>query len=63
MLPSKTNFVFAKKDGLSGEELYRRLRDAGILVRHFAKERIDDYVRITVGTRAQMEALIDAIGD
>ncbi len=57
VLPSKTNFVFAKKDGLEGAEIYRRLKEAGILVRHFTKPRINDFVRITIGSRAQMEAL------
>lgn len=58
---SKTNFLFAKSDRISGEELYKRLKARGILVRHFSKERIKDYNRITVGTRDQMEALVEAI--
>lgn len=58
---SKTNFLFAKSDRISGEELYKRLKARGILVRHFSKERIKDYNRITVGTRDQMEALVVAI--
>lgn len=58
---SKTNFLFARSDRISGEELYKRLKARGILVRHFSKERIKEYNRITVGTRDQMEALVDAI--
>ena len=58
---SKTNFLFAKSDRISGEELYKKLKARGILVRHFSKERIKDYNRITVGTRDQMEALVEAI--
>jgi histidinol-phosphate aminotransferase len=58
VLESKANFVFAKKEGKSGEELYRELKARGVLVRHFTKERIKDYLRITIGTKAQMETLL-----
>jgi histidinol-phosphate aminotransferase len=62
VLPSTTNFLFAKSDRLSGEDLYRQLKENGILVRWWANSgRIQDYVRITVGSRAQMEALIEGI--
>lgn len=61
MTPSKTNFLFAKSDRISGEELYQRLRENGILVRHFSGKRICDYNRITVGTPAEMEVFIDTI--
>ncbi len=60
VLPSCANFVFAKSDRLSGETLYRRLKDRGILVRWFGRERIRDYLRITIGSQKQMEALIEA---
>ena len=61
MTPSKTNFLFAKSDRISGEELYKRLRENGILVRHFSGKRICDYNRITIGTPAEMEIFIDTI--
>ncbi len=61
VLPSKTNFIFAKKDGVSGEYIYMKLREMGILVRHFTLERIKDYNRITIGTPKQMEALVAAM--
>ena len=61
VLPSKANFIFVSCPTLSGEALYQGLRQRGILVRHFTKERIKDFVRITVGTQAQMERLLDAL--
>ena len=61
MTDSKANFVFAKHSGISGEKLYKALKNRGILVRHFNSERIADYNRITIGTREQMEALIKTV--
>ena len=58
VLDSKTNFLFAKSDKISGEELYKELKARGVLVRHFSGERIKDYVRITVGTMEQMQILL-----
>lgn len=61
VLPSSANFVFAKSAKLDGETLYRELKSRGVLVRHFTKERIKDYCRITIGTREQMQVLLSAI--
>jgi histidinol-phosphate aminotransferase len=61
VLPSKTNFVFAAHNSASGEELYSKLKARGILVRFFNKERLSDFLRITIGTREQMDALINTI--
>jgi len=58
---SVANFVFAKSDKISGEELYSRLKERGILVRHFSSPRLCEYNRITIGSREQMEALIAEI--
>ena len=55
---SSANFVFARRPGLAGETLYRELKRRGVLVRHFRKPRIDDYVRVTIGTREQMEIFL-----
>lgn len=63
MTDSKTNFIFAKHPAIDGGELYSKLRERGILVRHFTNPLIAQYNRITVGTRDQMQALLDAIAD
>ncbi len=55
---SVTNFVFATHPRLSGEDYYNALRARGILVRHFAGERICEYNRITVGSRTEMDAFL-----
>ena len=61
VLPSLANFVFATHPKIRGKKLYLRLKDKGILVRHFDKERLREYNRITIGSREQMDALLTAI--
>ena len=61
VLPSRTNFLFAKTDKMDGGELYTALKQRGILVRHFSNPKIHQYNRITIGTKAQMERFIDTI--
>lgn len=58
VLPSDTNFLFAKTDKMDGGELYEKLKARGVLVRHFTNPRICQYNRITVGTDAEMEKFI-----
>lgn len=60
VLPSKANFLFAKHPKIGGKEFYEKLRNEGILVRHFETERLKDYNRITVGSGEEMKELIDA---
>ena len=60
---SKANFVFAAAPNYPGQKLYLDLKAKGILVRHFETPRLKDYNRITIGSRQQMEALMDAIED
>ncbi len=61
VLPSQSNFLFAKSGQIGGGELYRALKENGILVRWFDSDRIRDYVRITIGSMEQMEALVDQV--
>ncbi len=57
VLPSRSNFLFARKPGVDGGMLYRELKARGVLVRHFDAPRISDYLRITVGAPEQMDVL------
>lgn len=61
MTDSYANFVFARHSKISGEKIYTELKNKGILVRHFTKEKICDYNRITIGSKVQMTALTDAL--
>jgi len=63
VLPSSTNFVFAKHETASGAELMAYLRSKNILVRHFTKPGIENHLRITIGTRDEMQSLITALQD
>lgn len=60
---SMTNFIFASPPGLSGRTYYEKLRERGILVRYFGIPRTENYVRITIGSEEQMEALLAATDD
>ena len=61
VLPSKANFVLARHESKSGESLAQGLREQGIIVRHFNKPRIEQFLRITIGTPEQNDALIDGL--
>ena len=61
VLPSKANFIFVKTDRLDGGALYRKLKEKGILVRHFTNPRICQYNRVTIGTQAQMQTLVNTV--
>ena len=58
---SSTNFVFVKHPEIEGEKLYRELKERGVLIRHFTLPRIKDYNRITVGTKEQIDVLLNNI--
>ncbi|MCR5160774.1 MAG: histidinol-phosphate transaminase [Lachnospiraceae bacterium] len=55
---SMSNFIFARHQSVPAEELFTALRKAGIIVRYFKKPRIDQYLRISIGTDEQMRKLI-----
>ena len=61
VLDSRTNFVFASTERINGSALYKKLKENGILVRHFDAPRIENWLRITIGTPEQMQALMDAV--
>jgi histidinol-phosphate aminotransferase len=61
VLPSKANFIFARHKDQPGEVLAKGLREQGIIVRHFNKPRISEFLRITIGTVEQNDALIEGL--
>jgi len=63
VLPSAANFLFVKPPRISGAQLFAALREKGILVRHFNKDRIAGYLRISIGTDEDMDALLNACGE
>lgn len=61
VLPSQANFIFARHPALSGAAVYSALRAQGVLVRHWNKPRINDYLRISIGTDAECDRLLDVL--
>ena len=60
VIKSQTNFLFAKHPSISGEELYKMIKNEGLLIRHFATPGIENFVRISIGSKEQMQALKEA---
>ena len=60
-LPSSANFIFTRHPKHAGVKLYQALRDQGIIVRHFKLPRIEEFLRITIGTDEQCDTLIQAL--
>lgn len=61
ILDSSSNFIFAKHPNKDGKAIYLELKERGILVRHFDKPILSQYNRITIGTKEQMQVLIDTL--
>ncbi|MCP3876629.1 MAG: histidinol-phosphate transaminase [Desulfobacteraceae bacterium] len=61
VLPSSANFIFTRKEGLSGSHVYKKFKEKGILVRHFNHDGIKDFVRITIGTDEMMESFMSVL--
>ena len=60
-VPSRANFIFTRCRCLKGEFLYRSLKERGVLVRHWNKPEIRDYVRVTIGSKEQMDIFLDRV--
>ena len=60
-LKSSSNFIFITHKTIYAETLYKELKNRGVLVRYFNKERIDNYLRVTIGTDEEMEMFIEKI--
>ena len=63
VLESQTNFLFAESPAISGKELYLRLKDNGVLVRHFDDPKITNFNRITIGSEEEMAQFIETVRD
>ena len=63
VLPSAANFIFARHESRDADALAQALRERSIIVRHFKLPRIEQFLRITVGTDAECEALVAALRD
>jgi len=61
VLKSSSNFLFAKSDKISGNDLYLTLKEKGILIRHFEKERIKEFIRISIGKDEDMKVFINTV--
>ena len=63
VLPSKANFVFARPPNNSASRVFKKLDDAGVLVRYWAKPKLDQWLRISIGTADDMQALLNCLDE
>ena len=63
MPPSLANFLFITKKGLDGEILYKKLKERGVLIRHFSDPRIAQYNRVTIGTEEEMAIFLQRVAE
>ncbi len=61
VLESKANFIFCSSDKINGGKLYEELKNRGVLIRYFNKPRINNYIRVTIGSIKQMKVFINAV--
>lgn len=58
---SKANFVFISHKAIAAKDIFQQLRDKGVLVRYFDQPRINEYLRVSIGTDEEMDAFIQAV--
>jgi histidinol-phosphate aminotransferase len=63
VLPSSSNFLFVQHQSVLASTLYSELRKRGVLVRHFKTKRIENYLRISIGTDEECQVLVKALND
>ncbi len=61
MTASKSNFIFAKHNSVKGKDIYLKLKEKGVLVRHFDTDKLTDYNRITIGSDEQMQIFVEKL--
>ncbi len=61
VLNSSANFIFISHKDIYAGDLYKQLKENGVLVRYFSKDRIDNYLRVTIGTNEEMETFIEKL--
>ena len=61
VIESKANFIFISHPQVHASEIFGKLREEGIIVRYFNKPRIDNYLRVTIGTDQEMDVFLQAV--
>jgi histidinol-phosphate aminotransferase len=61
VIPSQANFIFISSKQCPGSDLFHRLREKGILVRHFNRPKIDNFIRVSIGTDEEMDFFLEVI--